>query len=143
MIKIDMGVKWIQDPRRLIAIMNKANEKAVRRSGPKVRGFMRRIIKTSKKKRSLPGKPPKSHTQKGQFGLKMIVYKYNPRQVAMYVGPLVRNDDVPGTLEKGGTTAIRTKEGTVRAVIAARPWAKPALDQYRDKFAEEWRQIIS
>ena len=144
MIRVQFETKWLQDPRRLIAVMHRANEKAVKRSGAKVRGFMRRMIRTTRKKRSKPGRPPHSHTPSNEFGLKMIVYKYNPREVSMIVGPVLRPPrDVPGRLEKGGLTIVNTKDGKVSATLAARPFAVPALNQYRDKFPEEWRQIIS
>ncbi len=129
-------------PTVLIKKMNKANEQAVRRSGPLVRGFMRRQIKFRKFKKSLPGQAPFAHS-KG-FGLKTIVYKYHPSAVRMTIGPIIRSNDVPGTLERGGPIRIRTRKGKiVQSYVQPRPFAEPAITQFKTKYPDLWRNSIS
>lgn len=143
MFSATTSVKIIESPKKLIGLINKANREAVYKSGGKLRTIMRRSIKVRKKKKSLPGNPPNVR-QRGGFNLRMIVFKFNPKEPSMRVGPIVRGDDVPGQLEEGGRIMVKTKNGkVVQARVAPRPFAKPALETYKETYPEEWRNIIS
>ena len=144
MFALQIKANFKSEIRNLQKAIQKGNEKAVRKSGPKLRGIMRRLIRRRKKKVSAPGQPPFSHVQSGQFGLKMIVYKYFKQRNVMEVGPILRNEDVPGTLEHGGSVAVKLRNGKViRSHVQPRPFAVPALKAYMNRYPEEYRNIIS
>lgn len=130
--------------RAIVSAVDKATRSNLSKAGAFVRRTMKGLIRKGKKS-SVPGKPPKSHT-----GLlkDFIYFVYEPRSRSVVVGPAKLNKPglAPATLEHGGTTTIvkrvHGKRTHKNVRIAARPYAKPALDKERPKFAQFWADTV-
>lgn len=130
-------------PGPLVAKMKKESVRALFRLGGKTRTAIRRMIRRTKKAKSKEGEPPRSHVASNEFGLKTVVFKVDKEALTMRAGPVVRGDDVPGTLEKGGMVTTRARNGKIyRFRMGRRPWTSRALDQIKMKYPEEWRNAI-
>lgn len=130
-----------------------AKERVLKRSGAIVRGIMRRMIKKRKKK-SEPGNPPHSHVENG--GIKNLIHWfYDPWKQTVVIGPEIdpskpNVNPVPGVLNAGGLTMVRTskdrqKKGGPKRVLARirpRPYRDEALDRFKHTYPELWRDCI-
>ena len=137
-IKIDIN------PLKLAGRMRRESERALFIAASILRKSMRRLITTTKKKNSLPGKPPKSHVGRSEFGLRSVVFKVDKPTLSMKVGPIIEsNKDLPGKLEKGGLTAFKLVDGkVVRYRLAPRPFSSVALENFIGSYPELWRNVI-
>lgn len=150
-----LAVKVILDFRELRRKAAKAKEKVLKRSGAIVRATMRNSIKYRAKGSSPPGSPPFSHVRSG--GIKnLIFFEVDARTQSVIIGPAAdpqarRNiAPVPGTLEGGGRSRIRLpprlrrkmgKNATI-AKVAARPFARPALERFETTYPDLWKGAI-
>lgn len=132
------------NPFKLAAKMRRESEKALFIAGSILRKSMRRLITKTKKKKSSPGNPPKSHVAGSEFGLRSIVFKVDKPTLSMKVGPIIEsNKDIPGKLEKGGLTAFKLVDGKiVRYRLAPRPFSSVALENFIGSYPEIWRNVI-
>jgi hypothetical protein len=148
--KMGVSIQPLSMYRKLEAGYKKANMSAGRIMRTMM---MRRIPKGGKKKKkSLPGFPPRSHTSGNEFGIKTIVYKYDENTRTLKVGPLNRSPskDMPGLLDLGGRTMITVRRGfgknpprESRVVrIAPRPYANVVLNDFKNDYPELYRNII-
>jgi len=92
--------------------IDKEKRRAISRSLAFVRTRARSLLRR-RKKPSLPGKPPSIHSQ--QYGLKTILFAYDPRIQGGIVGPVKLNQvnmtstgsiPVPGIMELGDQVRI-------------------------------------
>lgn len=92
--------------------IGREKRKAISRSLAFVRTRARSLLRR-RKKPSLPGKPPSIHSQ--QYGLKTILFAYDPRIQGGIVGPVKLNQvnmtwrgsqPVPSIMEMGGQVKI-------------------------------------
>lgn len=130
-----------------------AKERVLKRSGAIVRGIMRRMIK-KRKKNSQPGSPPHSHVESG--GIKNLIHWfYDPLRQTVVIGPEIdpskpNVNPVPGVLNAGGLTMVRTskdrqKKGGPNRVLARikpRPYRDEALNRFKTTYPELWRDCI-
>ncbi|WP_436716595.1 hypothetical protein U8335_04075 [Roseiconus lacunae] len=90
-----------------------ANARALNKAGGRIRKIARNSIPFRKRRTttSKPNKPPNAH-RRGK-GIKTILYGYDRRSHSLVVGFAklggVSGDDVPRTLEAGGTARIKTQ----------------------------------
>jgi len=150
MISPKLSVSFSFNTDKLIKKIEGGKRRALMKAGAKQRGIMKRMIPFRKKKKSEPGKPPNAHTRSNEFGLKMILYSYDQMTESVIVGPVGRRNGtapVPGILDKGGATQIVVKDrrGNRRlktVYVKARPFTKPSLDIYKDKYPEEYKGLL-
>ena len=137
-------VKIEINPVKLSQKMRRASERALFKAGAILRTGIRRLIRTSKKKKSQPGQPPRSHTSGGEFGLKSVVFVVDKPTLSLKVGPIIESKrDLPGTLEKGGLTTFKLKDGKlIRSRVAPRPFTSVALDNFIGSYPELWRNTL-
>jgi hypothetical protein len=128
--------------------VQRAVDRAKRRSLSRAGAFIRQRARTSIRKRkrtSQPGQPPTSHT-----GLlrRFVLFGYDRRSDSVVVGPVgFRRSRAPNVLEFGGRTTVAVgrrgrgkKKRTVR--IAARPYMRPALEKERSQLPAVWRNSV-
>ena len=100
-----MTVKHFFDKPKILRLMEKANLKALRKSGAVVRKIARRSIRSGGKggKVSRPGEPPRSHT-----GIlkRFLFFALQPATTSVFVGPIKTNQVFFGKNRKD------KKEGT-------------------------------
>lgn len=113
--------------------------------------YVRRTAKQSirkRKKPSMPGKPPSSHT-----GLlkKFIWFGYDPSRRSVVIGPakLRLLGETPHVLEHGGRNVTTVKYGRSKSKrskrivkIKARPFMQPALEKNRPELPKLFRDSI-
>lgn len=158
--------KMFFDRPAVIDAVDRAEVRVLGRFGAFVRRRARSLIRRSKRKVSLPGEPPRSHSP--EPNLRTILFAYNQRTHSVIVGPVYLNQSrsartyvsqrkVPRVLEKGGTLQVRevrygkrwrtpgrrTPEAgqpkRVRSIrIAPRPYMVPALAAEADNFPDLW-----
>ena len=142
---IDMRIKSLFFDRPKV---QRAMDRAKRRSLSRAGAFIRQRARTSirkRKRQSRPGQPPSSHT-----GLlrRFILFGYDRRSDSVVVGPVgFRRSRAPTVLEFGGRTTVearrrggRRQNRTVR--IAARPYMRPALEKERSQLPAVWRNSV-
>jgi hypothetical protein len=155
MLSLKVVVKVVTDFRSLRKKADQAKERTLKRSGALVRKIMRSSIKYRAKGSAPAGSPPYSHTKSG--GIKnLILFQYDPKTQSVVIGP-ARDPQaadnvapVPGTLEQGGRSRIRLPKAIRRAVgkptmivrVQARPFAKPALDQFEKSYPDLWKGAV-
>lgn len=142
---IDLRIKSLFFDRPKV---QRAMDRAKRRSLSRAGAFIRQRARTSirkRKRQSRPGQPPSSHT-----GLlrRFILFGYDRRSDSVVVGPVgFRRSRAPNVLEFGGRTTVesrrrggRRQKRTVR--IAARPYMRPALEKERSQLPAVWRNSV-
>lgn len=95
-----------------------------------------------KRRTSLPGKPPLSHT-----GLlkKMIYFGYDDVQKVVVIGPVQAgsNTGAPETLEEGGTAVIRVRGEKPKTVkVEPRPYMQPAFQGAFNDLQKDLKDFI-
>lgn len=132
------------DSPAVIKSVDAATRKVLNRIGGMIRLTARRSIKKAPSRTAVskPGKPPLSHT-----GLlkNYIYYSFDPQARSVLVGPVAlraKGKDVPHTLEYSGTAKIKTKNGSKKVHIAARPYMGPALKVSHPKMAALWKNSV-
>ena len=155
MLSLKVAVKVVTDYRQLRKKADQAKERVLKRGGALVRKIMRSSIKYRAKGRAPVGSPPYAHTKNG--GIKnLILFQYDPKTQSVVIGPArdpqaVDNiAPVPGTLEQGGRSKIRLPpalrkargKATTIATVRARPFARPALEQFEKSYPDLWREAI-
>lgn len=128
--------------------VQRAVDRAKRRSLSRAGAFIRQRARTSirrRKRTSRPGEPPTSHT-----GLlrRFILFGYDRRSDSVVVGPVgFRRSRAPNVLEFGGRTTVaagrrgrQKRKRTVR--ITARPYMRPALEKERSQLPAVWRNSV-
>lgn len=105
----------------------------------------KKVIKSEKKK------PPRAHVDSGEFGLKSIAYALTSRKDACIIGPLGKPNGFVKKIEEGGTvdtvipTWARKKRklpAVIKRKIGKRPFMKPALDTFIEKYPKIWKGAI-
>lgn len=142
---IDMRIKSLFFDRPKV---QRAMDRAKRRSLSRAGAFIRQRARTSirkRKRQSRPGQPPSSHT-----GLlrRFILFGYDRRGDSVVVGPVgFRRSRAPNVLEFGGRSTVesrrrggRRQKRTVR--ISARPYMRPALEKERSQLPAVWRNSV-
>jgi len=145
---IDMRIKSMFFDRPKV---QRAVDRAKRRSLSRAGAFIRQRARTSirkRKRQSRPGQPPSSHT-----GLlrRFILFGYDRQRDSVVVGPVgFKRSRAPNVLEFGGRAVVETgrtrrsrrerKKRTVR--IAARPYMRPALEKERSNLPAVWRNSV-
>lgn len=140
-------------------------DETTRRGFLKIGALVRRVMKNSirySSKASVPGSPPRAH---GSFSLlrELIYFAYSPESRSVVIGPAQANGrteqppgaTVPEVLELGGTIIFARRQylsqterarGRVkwrvreeaRRHLQPRPFAGPALDKTRQRYARLW-----
>lgn len=142
-VTLKPALNMVSDLKKLDQKTQKGIERVLKRSGAKVRGIMRRLIKR-RKKPSISPNPPHAHTTGNEFGLKTIVYKFYKDRMVVETGPLLKNStDVPGNLEKGGIVPVKLRDGSIRMVkMGKRVFAQTAIETYARQYPEEYRDML-
>lgn len=140
--------------RKIAAAADRRKKGVLSRAGALVRGIARRSIRYRKNKNihSPPGTPPYSHTGKGEFGIKTILFAYQPSTETVIVGPVGRTSrySVPEALEFGGVSLARTNRHQRRktgkkfqkVMIRKRPFMRPALQAFKDDYPRLWKDVV-
>jgi hypothetical protein len=111
-------------------------------------GYVRTVVKNSIRKAkgrhsvSVAGKPPLGHI--GLFK-KNIFFAIEPERDSVIIGPALLNakgQNVPETLEFGGSTVIYSHKKRKKVTIKARPYMQPALEHSQNKIAQIWANSI-
>ena len=123
-----------------------------RRGGAIVRTIMRRSIRYRKNKKSSPGSLPFTHVRSGQFGLRKILYDYDPKTQTTIIGPVAGNErtGAPKALEFQGRSKIklsprdrrRLNKKYVTVTIRKRSFANPALQKFEKSYPDLWKDSI-
>jgi hypothetical protein len=134
--------------RKLRLLVDEAAIRSMSRFGAYVRTTARRSIR-KRKKPSLPGKPPSSHT-----GLlkRFIWFGYDPARRSVAIGPAKLNlpGETPHVLEHGGrnvtTVKYKRKSGPKKSKrivkVRPRPFMQPALEENREQLPKIFRDSI-
>lgn len=152
------------DKRVVMSASERANKRCLSLAGSDVRRIARRSIKPVRKTRggksrsknlsSLPGQPPRSHTNGTSKNLRLILYGYVPQRQSVIVGPVKFNNrsgvNVPSVLEHGGRTRVKrfvrvgrkTRVRKATARVAPRPYMMPALVKAAPNFAKLWKNTV-
>jgi hypothetical protein len=124
--------------------VDKALDRALRRTLSRFGAFVRQRSKSSirtRKATSQPGSPPTNRT-----GLlkKMIFFGYEPTAQTVVIGPAAfkANPTAPAALEHGGVSVVRTRKGQRTARYAPRPYMKPAYDAELPKFLDSLKDSM-
>lgn len=156
-MSIELAKSSFFDRKRVTTRIDKTSAKALRSIGALVRRVERNSIKV-KQGPSPPVSPPHAHGRDSPFRSE-IFFLYDDASKSVLIGPALINGSlrkppsqtVPEVLEFGGTIEFvnrrfRTANGKremIREVVlrrmAARPYAKPALDKTKDKYPHMWR----
>ncbi len=122
--------------------VDKATWRVLSKFGAFVRIAARHSIR-KRKKISLPGSPPSSHT-----GLlrRHIYFAYEPRKKGVVIGPAALGGEVgvvPPLLEEGGRVLRKDREGkTVMMVYRGRPFMGPAFEGEKPKLPAMWANSV-
>ena len=108
--------------------LERSEARLLSRAGAFVRTRARRSIR-KRKRISVAGKPPSSHTG---FYRKSILFGYDKKNRSVVIGPSANfgGAEVPSLLEFGGRGKYRGKT----AIYKARPHMAPALEAERENF---------
>ena len=131
---IDVDFSLFFDKKGVIDKVDAATRRTLSKAGAFVRTAMKGLIR-SRKKSARPGSPPHSHT-----GLlkSMIFFQYESENKTVVIGPKKfksNNPTTPEVLEFGG----RGNNGKVNHPF---PFARPALEQERNKFPELFANAV-
>lgn len=129
------------DRKEVIAKVDAATRRVFSKFGAFVRRTARSSIR-SRKKPSLPGSPPSSHT-----GLlkRLIFFSYDPARRSVVIGPapLRSTVEAPPLLEYGGSARRKGRRGKpVTAHYQARPFMRPAFDSELKTLSPLWRDSV-
>ena len=117
-----------------------------RRVLSKFGAFVRRIARSSirkRKKPSSPGVPPSSH-----IGLlkKFIFFGYEPAKRSVVIGPVRLSQkgrgEAPHLLEYGGATKVERRGKSKRAKVRPRPFMGPAFEKEQPQLPAMWRDSV-
>ena len=118
------------DSPKVVKSVDRMRQRQLARAGGMVRTTSKRSIR-KRKKPSLPGNPPHSHTG----DLRKIFFGYDKSNDSVIVGPLgFKNSKAPQALEHGGYVMLRrrdkkTGELVIKPVlIRKRAYMQPALE---------------
>ncbi len=138
--------------RRVIDAADRARVRVLKRAGALTRTIARRSIKSRKTKKSKPGDPPFSHVSGGRFGIRTILYIFDPKTDSVIVGPVGEGDPlaVPEALEFGGRSEItltprlrrKLKRRKIVTTIRARPFMQPALKTFAKTYPDMWKDAV-
>jgi len=122
--------------------VDKAAWRVLSKFGAFVRIAARHSIR-KRKKISLPGAPPSSHT-----GLlrRHIYFSYEPQRKNVIIGPVVLGSGeavVPPLLEEGGRVLGKDEAGkTIVKVYRGRPFMGPAFEDVIPKLSAMWANSV-
>ncbi len=122
--------------------VDKATWRVLSKFGAFVRIAARHSIR-KRKRISLPGAPPSSHT-----GLlrRHIYFSYEPQRKTVVVGPVVLGGGeavVPPLLEHGGRVMGKDRAGkTVVKEYRGRPFMGPAFEEVEPKLSAMWANSV-
>lgn len=156
-LSIELAKASFFDRKRVKSKIDRTSEKSLRAIGALVRRVERNSIRV-KEGPSTPGQPPHAHGRDSLFRSK-IFFVYDSASKSVLIGPALINGSlkkppsqtVPEVLEFGGTveffnTRFRQNNGKrvmIREAVfrrmAARPYAKPALEKTQDRYPKMWR----
>ena len=134
--------KLFFDSPKVLGAVDKATRKVFSRFGAFVRRTARGSIR-KRKKTSVPGSPPSSHT-----GLlkRFIFFSFDPNRKSVVIGPmrLTENNrgDAPSALEYGGTATLTQGNKKNRVKIQARPFMGPAFEKEKPKLPALWQNSV-
>ena len=150
MIKITFEAMLKLD--RIQRAADRASQRIQRRSGAIVRTIMRRSIRFRKNKKSSPGEIPFTHVRSGAFGLRKIMYDYDPQTKTTIIGPVggTERTGAPKALEFSGRSRIKLSPRDRRRLnrkfktvtIRKRSFARPALDAFAKAYPDLWKDSI-
>jgi hypothetical protein len=129
------------DRKRVTSALDKGTRKVLSQFGALVRKTARWSIR-KRKRSSLPGQPPSSHT-----GLlkRFLFYSYDDSRKSVVIGPAKLNAKkgyVPEVLEYGGTTLLEIGKEKKKVQIASRPYMNPAFEKTKTQLPQLWRNSI-
>lgn len=130
------------DRKRVQDALDKNTRNVLSRFGALVRQTSRWSIR-KRKRSSLPGQPPSSHT-----GLlkRFIFYSYDEFQKSVIIGPAKLNDKntgAPEILEYGGRTVIESRKRKEKVYIQPRPYMHPAFSKAMVQLPYLWRNRLT
>ena len=130
------------DNKRIVSSVDRATRKVLSRFGAFVRRTARQSIR-KRKKSSVPGKPPSSHT-----GLlkRFIFFGYDRRNLSVVIGPARLTDNnrglAPSILEYGGTATVKGKKRKKNVTIQPRPFMGPAFEKEKPNLPSMWKDSV-
>jgi hypothetical protein len=142
-----IGVKYKQTPRdpftspRVVFAIEQGQAKVFKRFGAFVRQTARRSIR-KRKRVSLPGQPPSSHT--GAIK-NLIQFAYDAKARSVVIGPILGSSrsGAPAALEWGAPSRIAAGKRQGEEIrIQPRPYMTPAFTQETSKLPALWRNSI-
>ena len=149
---IETTWKFIDRFDRIERKAKRAKSRVMRRSGGIVRSLMRRSIRYRKKTNSDPGSKPFAHVPSSSFGLRMILWHYDPKTETTIIGPVGGSENTggPHALEHGGTAKIRMRPRDQKKYgrkyssghVAKREFAYPALEKFSSSYPDLWKDSI-
>ncbi len=121
--------------------LDKGTRKVLSQFGALVRKTARWSIR-KRKRASLPGQPPSSHT-----GLlkRFLFYSYDDSRRSVVIGPAklnAKNTGAPEVLEYGGSTMLKIGKEKKQIQIASRPYMNPAFEKTKTQLPHLWRNSI-
>ncbi len=144
---ISMNIKAVFFDKKVV---RSAVDRTTRRVFSRFGAFVRRTARSSIRKRkrvSVPGKPPSSHT-----GLlkKFIFFGYDSTKRSVVIGPARLNQkgrgEAPSLLEYGGLLTVsegpRKQRKKRRVNMKARAYMGPAFKKEQPKLPAMWRDSI-
>jgi len=147
-VKMKADVSWVFHTEKVAKYVDGGKKRALENSGRKQKGIMNRLIRRRKTKTSEPGDPPFAHTSSGEFGIKSIVYHFDPVSYTVKVGPIGRGgDSVPEILDKGLYTKMVVKDGKgnrrIKMVkVRRRPIVEPSLAAFLNRYPREFQDVM-
>ena len=129
------------DRKAVTSALDKATRKVLSTFGALVRKTARWSIR-KRKRASLPGQPPSSHT-----GLlkRFLFYSYDDSRRSVVIGPAklnAKNTGAPEVLEYGGSTTLEIGKEKRKIQIASRPYMNPAFEKTKTQLPHLWRNSI-
>jgi len=129
--------------------LHRAAARAKRRSGMRAGGLVRTIARRSirRRKGSAPrGQPPHAHAR-GNRGMKLIYFAWDPQTESVPIGPIPFGQRHAREIQEGGLVDVirRRRRGTVerrRLRLAPHPVMGPALEKAIPRIPRYWRNAI-
>jgi hypothetical protein len=130
------------DRNAVTGALDKGTRQVMSQFGALVRKTARWSIR-KRKKSSLPGQPPSSHT-----GLlkRFLFYSYDDCRKSVVIGPAklnAKNTGAPEVLEYGGTALLQIGKDKKKIQIASRPYMNPAFEKIKTQLPSLWRNSIT
>jgi len=130
------------DRKAVTSALDKGTRQVLSQFGALVRKTARWSIR-KRKKSSLPGQPPSSHT-----GLlkRFLFYSYDYSRKSVVIGPAklnAKNTGAPEALEYGGTALLKIGKENRKIQIASRPYMNPAFEKTKTQLPHLWRNSIT